>query len=91
MAKKPATQDWHKADITAAIHKAGLTFRGLARDNGYKSHDACSQALHRPYPKAQRIIADALGLSPEQIWPSRYPFKTTTAAGLGNVKAGREH
>lgn len=29
-------------------------------------------ALTSPYPKAERIIADALGLTPEEIWPQRY-------------------
>ena len=30
------------------------------------------QALDKPYPNAERIIAEALGVSPETIWPSRY-------------------
>jgi Ner family transcriptional regulator len=72
MAKKPTPQDWHKADIKAAIHKRGLTFKGLALAHGYRSVDAVSQALHRPYPKVERIIAAALELDPARIWPSRY-------------------
>ncbi|WP_149008593.1 helix-turn-helix domain-containing protein, partial [Escherichia coli] len=24
------------------------------------------------YPKAEKIIADALGMTPQDIWPSRY-------------------
>ncbi len=73
MAKKPASTDWHKADIVAAVHKAGHTFKGLSIANGYRSVDACSQALHRPYPKVERIVAEAIGVSPWVIWPSRYP------------------
>lgn len=72
MAKKPASSDWHKADIKAAVHKAGTTFKALALENGYRSVDACSQALHRPYPKVERIVARAIGVNPEDIWPSRY-------------------
>ncbi|WP_258866578.1 helix-turn-helix domain-containing protein [Shewanella morhuae] len=25
------------------------------------------------YPKAERILAEAIGVAPEVIWPSRYP------------------
>jgi len=27
---------------------------------------------HKPYPKSERIIAEALGLKPEDLWPWRY-------------------
>ena len=77
MLKKPAQSDWHKADIIAAVHKRGLTFKGLALANGYRSVDAVSQALHRPYPKVERIIARALHIKPEAIWPSRYVKNST--------------
>lgn len=84
MAKKPAPQDWHKADITAALHKLGKTFKGLALENGYRSVDACSQALHRPYPKAERIVAAAIGVKPEEIWPSRYARKCSKGRSVGS-------
>ncbi|EON5665144.1 transcriptional regulator, partial [Escherichia coli] len=29
-------------------------------------------ALDKRYPKAEKIIADALGMTPQDIWPSRY-------------------
>ncbi|EEJ2444476.1 helix-turn-helix domain-containing protein [Salmonella enterica subsp. enterica serovar 13,23:y:e,n,z15] len=25
-----------------------------------------------PWPKGERLIAEALGVAPEKIWPSRY-------------------
>jgi Ner family transcriptional regulator len=75
MTKKPATPDWHKSDIKAALEKRGLHLKGLAISNGYRSVDAVNQALFRPYPKAERIIAKALGVKPEIIWPSRYVGK----------------
>lgn len=87
MAKKPAPKDWHKADITAAVHKRGLTFRGLALANGYRSPDACSQALHRPYPKVERIIAAAIGVAPETIWPSRYQGKYSPGCNARKVNS----
>ncbi|MCD5733091.1 helix-turn-helix domain-containing protein, partial [Klebsiella pneumoniae] len=27
---------------------------------------------NRRWPKGERLIAEALGIAPEQIWPSRY-------------------
>lgn len=85
MAKKPATSDWHKADIKAAIHKRGLTLKGLAIAHGYRSVDAVAQALHRPYPKVERIIAKALDTVPEAIWPSRYTSKCNASKGGSDV------
>jgi len=74
MAKKPTPQDWHKEDIKAAVRKSGTTLRALARANGYRSVDVTAQALQHPYPKMERIIAAAIGVKPETIWPSRYKF-----------------
>lgn len=85
MAKKPAQQDWHKEDIKAALHKRGFTFKGLALANGYRSVDACSQSLHRPYPKVERIVAAAIGVAPEEIWPSRYKANGSRASNAGKV------
>ncbi|EJD6685710.1 TPA: helix-turn-helix domain-containing protein, partial [Klebsiella pneumoniae] len=31
-----------------------------------------ANALLRPWPKGEKLIADAMGISPEIIWPSRY-------------------
>lgn len=86
MAKKPATQDWHKEDIKAAIRKCGTTMKGLALSHGYRSVDACAQALQRPYPKMERIIAAKIGVRPEEIWPSRYTAKVSTPGLPGKVK-----
>jgi Ner family transcriptional regulator len=70
--KKPAPQaDWHKADIKARLEKAGWTIRQLA-----DHHDLCEStlrtALSASYPASQQRIADALGVHPMTIWPSRY-------------------
>lgn len=63
--------DMHRFDIVAALHKKGLTVKQLSLDAGLGS-STLSNALSRPYPKAEKIIAQALGMEPEQIWPSRY-------------------
>lgn len=70
--KKPAPKDWHPADVIAALRKAGWSLQQLAFQNGYTARTALANALHRPYPKAERIIAATLELEPQQIWPSRY-------------------
>lgn len=89
MAKKPAPQDWHKEDIKAAVRKRGTTLKGLALSHGYRSVDACSQALQRPYPKMERIIAAAIGVPPETIWPSRYQGKYSRASNAHKVNLAK--
>ncbi|OBU12242.1 helix-turn-helix domain-containing protein [Morganella psychrotolerans] len=63
--------DWHRIDIVAALHKEGVTMRDLSTQAGLKP-DTLKNALARSYPKGERIIAAALGIHPQDIWPSRY-------------------
>jgi Ner family transcriptional regulator len=64
-------QDWHRADIKAALEKKGLTFRKLSTQAGLKP-DTLKNVLDRKWPKGELIIADAIGVAPSAIWPSRY-------------------
>ncbi|WP_309837033.1 helix-turn-helix transcriptional regulator [Pantoea sp. SORGH_AS_0659] len=68
------TQDWHRADIIAAIRKTGTTLSALSRQNGLSSI-TLANALARKWPRAEHIIALHLGIPPWEIWPSRYPGK----------------
>ncbi len=68
-------QDWHPADIKCALHKKGLTLRKLSKDNGYKNQNSVAKAFQQPWPKAERIIAKALEVEPEVLWPSRYDHR----------------
>ncbi|MBI0436412.1 DNA-binding protein [Dickeya dianthicola] len=63
--------DWHPEIIKAEIHKRGLSFRTLSIQAGY-SKDSLKSVLRTPCKPYQQIIADALGVEPEIIWPSRY-------------------
>lgn len=73
MAKKRSnSSDWHPADIVAAIKKAGTSLAELGRQNGL-ANTTLRNALDKHYPKAEQIIADAIGVTPGEIWPSRYP------------------
>ncbi len=70
--KKANPEDWHPADIQAALRKAGWSLSQLGLQHGYSNKSALCNALRHPYPKAERIIAKAIGLHPMKIWPSRY-------------------
>ena len=73
MSKQTAhSNDWHPADIRAAISKKGTNMAELARHHGYSSATPFYNALKISYPKIERIIADFLDTTPEEIWPSRY-------------------
>lgn len=71
--KKAPRGDWHRADIVAALRKAGWSVRRLSLHHGYRSPTTLVHALDRRWPKGERLIAEALGLEPAEIWPSRYP------------------
>ncbi|MFJ5457043.1 helix-turn-helix domain-containing protein [Pectobacterium sp. CHL-2024] len=64
-------QDWHPADIIAALKKWGTSLAAVSRNAGLAS-STLANALKRHFPKGERLIAEALGSSPEQVWPSRY-------------------
>ncbi|AVF37191.1 helix-turn-helix domain-containing protein [Rahnella sikkimica] len=64
-------QDWHSADIIAALKKKGTSVAAVSRLAGLSSA-ILSNALVRKWPKGERLIAEALGVRPEVIWPSRY-------------------
>ncbi|MCC6195681.1 MAG: helix-turn-helix domain-containing protein [Burkholderiales bacterium] len=81
--KKPAGKtDWHNADIVCALHKQRLTLRKLSLLHGY-TPKVLGQALHSPYPRAERLIAAAIGVAPQAIWPSRYTVDGAPRSGRG--------
>ncbi|WP_315708530.1 helix-turn-helix domain-containing protein [Brenneria uluponensis] len=64
-------QDWHSADIIAALKKRGTSLAAVSRNAGLAS-STLANALTRHWPKGEKLIAEALGVSPAEIWPSRY-------------------
>ncbi|HCT4968188.1 TPA: helix-turn-helix domain-containing protein [Citrobacter koseri] len=64
-------QNWHTADIIAALKKHGTSLAALSRKEGLSS-STLANALTRPWPKGELLIAQALNTSPEVIWPERY-------------------
>lgn len=92
MLKKPAkekVQDWHSADVVAAVHKSGTSLQRISRQHGY-CPQVIGQALYKPYPKYERIIAEHLGLTPQTIWPSRYHLDGSPKSGRGERGLGRQ-
>ncbi|CND06196.1 helix-turn-helix domain-containing protein [Yersinia pseudotuberculosis] len=63
--------DWHSADIIAALKKRGTTLSAVSRKSVLAS-STLMNALVRRWPKGERLIAEALDVAPEKIWPSRY-------------------
>jgi len=64
-------ENWHRADILAAIKKRGGTLAQLSRDNGLHERTLYN-VLERNWPKGEKIIADFIGEEVHHIWPERY-------------------
>ncbi|MFP1749634.1 helix-turn-helix domain-containing protein [Lonsdalea quercina] len=64
-------QDWYPADIIAALKKRGTSLAAVSRSAGLAS-STLANALTKHWPKGEKLIAEELGVSPEEIWPSRY-------------------
>lgn len=63
--------DWHPEDIKAAVRKQGRTLADVARAAGIRGN-AMRLALVLPRCQAEQAIANAIGVHPKVIWPSRY-------------------
>lgn len=64
-------KNWHAADIIASLKKKGTTLAEISRAAGLSS-STLSNALSRPWPKGEQLIAQELSLPPSTIWPERY-------------------
>ncbi|MGL9774773.1 MAG: helix-turn-helix domain-containing protein [Sodalis sp. (in: enterobacteria)] len=64
-------EDWHKADIIAALRKCGTSLAALSRAFGL-SPTTLSNTLHRPWPKGEKVIAEVIGVPAAEIWSSHY-------------------
>ncbi|MCD1597899.1 helix-turn-helix domain-containing protein [Rheinheimera aquimaris] len=89
--KKMADTDWHNANIIAQLKiKTGKSLRQLSEECGL-SPKTLGQALQRPYPKAERIIAAAIGVDPQTIWPSRYNSEGQSSRRKGKRSIAKKH
>lgn len=86
-AKKASQEDWHPADIVAALRKAGYTLSKLAFEHGLKDSSGFSKAMVMSFPLGEARIAKALGVHPMTIWPSRYEADgTRKPAGIRAIQ-----
>ena len=69
--KYPFFEDWHPADIKAKKKKKGYSLARLARENGY-AETSPSNVFRQPWAAMEKLIAGIIGLSPCDIWPTRY-------------------
>ena len=76
--------DWHRKFIVAELQIKGTSISALARANNV-CRSTIANALIAPYPKSERIIAEALGLEPAEIWPSRYSGQFSTGVAVQQV------
>ena len=71
----------------AELHKRDISLAQLALSLGL-ARGTIQNALHRPYPTAELVIANALEVKPHEIWPSRYDAdgKSLIGSKSGRVK-----
>lgn len=83
--KAPDRRAW----IKYQLELKGWSLSALSKKHGY-TRSAVQQALDRPYPKVEKIVASTLGMSVEQLWPERYPeVKATRAVDVRQPKRTR--
>lgn len=80
--KRKLKEDWHRADIIAAVRKTQTNLQQLSRRYGL-GRTTLSNALYSPCPKYERLIAEQIGTVPQVIWPSRYNADGTPRSGRG--------
>ena len=73
---QPSQEDWHPAYIIYQLALKGMSLRRLALLRGYAAK-SLGMALRHPWPAAEKIIADFLGVTPQTIWPSRFNWNGT--------------
>ncbi|MGY6246653.1 helix-turn-helix domain-containing protein [Bosea thiooxidans] len=64
-------KNWTRQEILHALRLKGTTAAAVAEKAGI-SRFTIYGGLGAPYPKAQKLIADALGKSRQDIWPEFY-------------------
>ena len=82
--------DWHSADIIAALRKKGTSLAAESRRHGLSS-STLANALTRPWPKGELIIATALDTHPWVIWPARYHEFIDRTRMMRQSKAKKAH
>ncbi|MCM0018539.1 MAG: helix-turn-helix domain-containing protein [Tagaea sp.] len=65
-------QDWHPADVAAALKKAGVTLDEIGPGIGLDRSVAHKALYLKPWPRVKAEIARLLGRRPQELWPSLF-------------------
>ena len=82
--------DWINLRIRNELNKKGHSLESLAVANELSRLTLRNNVLNRHWPKGELIIADALGIEPQEIWPSRYTIKLKKMTIQNTNKIGRK-
>jgi len=63
---------WDKHDIVAEVHRRGETLASLSRKAGLYPTALSCMLSGRRWPRAERALADFLGVPVERLFPDRY-------------------
>ncbi|WP_249962218.1 helix-turn-helix domain-containing protein [Histophilus somni] len=64
-------KDWSRKRIVYELHERNITLTSLSIKAGL-SPSTLKNALRMSYPKGEKIIAEAIGVDPSEIWGTRY-------------------
>lgn len=70
--EQPQNKKHLKAWVLYQLQIRGLSFAEIARRNGNARRDLPRMAFDMPYPKWEKIVAAAIDMEPEELWPERY-------------------
>ncbi len=75
------------------IYQLTLQGRSLAQvaDGAGVSRQCLYQVFRRTYPRMERVVADAIGLSPAELWPERYDADGLPIRRMGRPKKVSYH
>jgi len=88
-AEEHSVINWHKADIHAAVRKAGSNMSEIGRSVGLK-RQTMYWALIFPHFRANRAIADFLGVSLHEIWPQWFDADGKLTSRRPILRPGRQ-
>jgi len=86
--KKTPSGDWTRITIKRALEDAGWTMRGLSKAHGRAPASVTSTIL-RPWLVMELIIAEAIGVTPQEIWPSRWRDENGRLMSVQERKSNR--
>ena len=66
-------KDWHAEDIKAALRKRHSSFADIARSLNVSGTSITNVAKGSRSERVEKAIADALGLTVQEVFPSRKP------------------